>query len=154
MKSQILAGLTLLFVVAGCQRQHITGTVRVSKGAKGVSLSAVQTGNKLVYAFAWPTDVPKTDTNDPTAKPTPTGIHFLYTAPDGLWFQGVKVAFPKESPVFALRRDGQVIPISLTEVELQQVAELTDSREQPLFIPEGPLKQKLLAPFQPLATGE
>ena len=154
MKWQVIAGLTLLLLVFGCQQQHTTGGAQVSKGSKGVSLSAVHRGDRLVYAFAWTVDVPKMDTNDPSTKPTPKGIHLLYTAPDGLWFHGEKVTLPKESPVFALRKDGRVIPIPLTEAELQEVAELTRSRDKLPVVPDGPIKQKLLEPFQALAGGE
>jgi hypothetical protein len=113
----------------------------------GIGLAGVQRDGELVYAFAWPRDVPKPDTNDRSIRPRGKGIHFCYSSPDGLCFNGKKVGIPKGSPVFAIRRDGTVIPIPLSEEELLQVTALTTPGNKAESTPDGPLKQKLLSPF-------
>ena len=147
MRSVALSGIFFVLVATACQREYHTKSVQVREGPNAVSLAGVHLGNKFVYAFAWPTDIPKVDTNHPETTPRPTGIHFLYTAPDGLWFNGAKVVFPKESPVFALRRDGQVIPIELNDAELREVSELSRTQNKTAEVPQGALRQKLLEPF-------
>ena len=148
MKTAVRFTIALLFALVADGAEHRTGSVQVSGGAKGVSLAGVHLGRQLVYAFAWPTAVPKTDTNDPSSKPAQRGIHFVYTTPNGLWFNGKKVVFPSDVQVFALRADGQVVPIPLDKSELQQATELTNPGKKTEVVPEGSLKRKLLAPFE------
>jgi hypothetical protein len=147
MMRQPAIGAVLLVALAGCGSEFRTAAVNVKSGMDGISLAGVQRDGELVYAFAWPTGVPKLDTNDPSIRPRAKGIHFCYSCPDGLWFNGEKVRIPKDSPVFALRRDGTVIPIPLREEELLQVTALTTPGNKAESIPDGPLKQKLLSHF-------
>ena len=147
MIEQQAMGAILLLALFACGQDSHTGSMQVSAGENGISLSGVYRDGEFVYAFAWPRNVPKLDTNDPSVKPQAKGIHFLYTAPDGLWFDGEKVEIPKDSAVFALKRDGSVVPILLNAVEIILVAELTNPRSKSESFEDGQLKQKLLSPF-------
>jgi hypothetical protein len=150
MNRPALMGVALLLALAGCTKKTETktetGSITVTGSGKGVAMAGVLQDGKLIYAFAWPVDVPKLDTNDASQSPATKGIHFLYTAPDGLWFDGKKIAIP--SKVFAILRDGKADPIPVSEAELQQVTELTRPKDAKETVPDGPLKEKLLAPFK------
>jgi hypothetical protein len=149
-----LAFVFLLVLLSGCNKPLHTGSVTVSESEDPVAMAGVHRDGQLVYAFAWPLNVPKIDTNDPAAKPSNKGIHFLSTSPDGLWISGKKVAIPQSSKVFALLANGDVVPITLTEAELQEVTTLTQPNNYKAPIPNGPLKDKLLAPFKAKAVTE
>jgi hypothetical protein len=132
----------------GCEQKTHTKSLRVGDEGGGVWLAAVRRSNTLLYAFVWPSGLPKTDTNDASLKPRPSGIHFLYTSPDGLWFNGEKIAIPKQdSPVLALRADGKVIPVTLTPAEWNELAELTDLKNKAEGISQGTLRDKLVSPL-------
>ena len=141
-----LMGIALLFTLAGCSKETHTGSITVTQGGNGVAMAGVHRDGQLIYAFVWPVDIPKVDTNDVSLKPSDKGIHFLSTAADGLWIYGKKVAIP--SKVFALSRDGTAEPISLSDAELQQVTAWTRPNEITETVPDGPLKDKLLAPLK------
>jgi hypothetical protein len=147
MNRPALTGVALLLLaLAGCTKQTDTGSITLTGSGSGVEMAGVRQDGKLVYAFAWPADVPKLDTNDPRQPPRPKGIHFLHTTHDGLWFDGKKITIP--SKVFAILRDGKVESIPVSEAELQQVTEMTRPNDGKKTVPDGPLKEKLLAPFK------
>jgi hypothetical protein len=150
MNRPALMGVALLLSLAGCTKETQTGSITVTGSGNGVVMAGVLQDGQLIYAFAWPADVPKLDTNDARQPPRPKGIHFLHTAPDGLWFDGKKITIP--SKVFAILRDGKVESIPVSEAELQQVTEMTRPKNGDQTVPDGPLKEKLLAPFKAGST--
>ncbi|HEX5177236.1 MAG TPA: hypothetical protein VFV83_09420 [Chthoniobacteraceae bacterium] len=139
----VLAGL---FPLTGCEQKAHTKSLRVSDDGSRLTLAAVRRNDALLYAFVWPASLPKLDTNDPSLKPG-DGIHFLYTASDGLWFNREKVPIPKDSPVLALQHDGRVVPIALDQGEWKELDALSDIKNKAESIPGGRLRNKLLLPY-------
>jgi hypothetical protein len=147
MKTSFPLRLALTFALAGCGKSYHTGSATITDGVDGLSMAGVHHGGQLVYAFAWPRDIPKMDTNDASQAPKTAGIHFLITAPNGLWFNGRKVVRPPNSKVFVLRRDGTPTPVALSAAELEEVTALTNPRHDPPAVP-AKLKAKVVAAFK------
>jgi hypothetical protein len=72
---------------------------------------------------------------------------FCSPSSDGLWFNRAKVPIPKDTPVLALHRDGRVVPIALDQAEWKELDALSDIKDKAESIPDGRLRNKLLAPY-------
>lgn len=142
---KVVIFLGLLLFVTGCSSDCHTGCALVGEG---INVAGVFSGKELVYAFAWPPGIPKTDTNDPSTTPAARGIHFCYGVRDGLWMDGKKVAIPANSKVFALREDGTVVPLTLSDAETAETIKAITPGNRDARLPDGPVRDKMLASFQ------
>ena len=119
-----LGVLAILPILFGCDVKKTTrypsGTHALDEGIQLHSLYYRE--RELLYAFATPANAVVRSTHDASTRPIEHGVHWCLTLPDGVWLNGRKVVMPKTSKVFAIRADGVIVPIELTEAELEHLA--------------------------------
>jgi hypothetical protein len=91
-------------------------------GWRDIGLHSVYDGDKLIYAFAITYNTHLVKTNDLHGKPQKEGIFWVSPLRDGLWVKGKKVSIPEGYKIIAIRRDGTIIPIEVTQTELDSLA--------------------------------
>jgi hypothetical protein len=76
----------------------------------------------LLYAFVADPALQVVSTNDPDSPPSATGIHRLRYSRDGVWINGKRAVMPKDSRVFAIRKDGSVHTVSCSDEQLRAIS--------------------------------
>lgn len=132
-----------IFLSSGCSRGPSSTTVFLEDTAL---VAVFDEEGSLLFAWVRHRDTPVSVHDDPSAKPSPPGIHFSGKVVDGLWFRGKKIEFPVGDKVIAVLPDGAVKTVGLSDAEVKElVSILRDKRGR---IDESPLKDKILAPFR------
>lgn len=133
----------LLVLLAGCSP---AGDIRTCSKVVGTTVvTAVLEGGQLEYAFVRHVETPAVSSNDPSIEPCEVGIHFCYEVDRGLWFDGEPVEFPSGHRIFAITREGSVVPIELDEAQLTALTgALLDEKAD--LSGEKELRDRLLAP--------
>ena len=89
---------------------------------RDIGLHSVYDGDKLIYAFAIPRNTHLVETHDLHGKPQEEGIFWIAPLRSGLWVKGTKVSIPEGYKIIAIRRDGTIVPIAVTQTELDSLA--------------------------------
>lgn len=92
------------------------------QGWRGIGLHSVYDGNKLIYAFAITYSTHLVESHDLHGKPQEEGIFWVAPLRDGLWVKGKKVSIPEGYKIVAIRRDGMIVPVAVTQTELDSLA--------------------------------
>ncbi len=152
---------TLLLLVTACAilcsliatlnrspRRFPSGVQWFFQGDEVRALYSTYCEDELQYGFVTDRGASVTATNDRPDIPAPSGIEWWKNGPDGLWFNGKKVAVPAASRVFAILDDGRVVPIPLTDAEREILAGPFRDSTWSGEIKDPKLQEKLSAPFR------
>lgn len=91
----------------------------------GLKLSVVLTkdGKHVTYGFVTHQSTNVVSTNDPNQEINKAGVHWCWRTPYGLWVQGNPIAFSEGLKVVAILPNHKVVPLQLTDEEVDELLE-------------------------------
>ncbi len=116
-------------------------------GGETLLLHSTYWEEEFLYGFVTRRGLDATATTDRPDTPAPVGVHWWINGPDGLWFNGKKVAIPAASPVFAILDDGCIVPILSTDAQREIITGPLWGDWMTGEITDPQAKQNLTAPF-------
>lgn len=119
---QGVCAVLLVVVSPGCREARFPNRSSVVDGLPITFHSVSERGEtRLVYGFFLLDGTPYTFIHGGDGPPPSSGVHWVAHKRDGLWINGRQVQISEKENVIAILPSMEVVPVALTESEMQAV---------------------------------